>query len=177
MIFENLPGEEFEFVTDAYLVSNYGRMYSIKKKYFLTGKITPFGYREYITSICRKNKRYFAHRLVAFNFLPPPKPGQTMVNHIDSNKLNNRVENLEWVTPKENVHHYHANNPKAKNSLNNIIGIAFRGEESGMSKLTNKDVKFIRESNLNGYRLSKILNVTPSTVYNVLKNISWKHVK
>ena len=43
------------------------------------------------------------HVLIAEVFLPPPRPDQTEVHHIDHNPSNNRLENLKWVTPSENV--------------------------------------------------------------------------
>lgn len=49
-------------------------------------------------------KYRFVHRLVALTFIDKIK-GKPYVNHIDGNKLNNNVDNLEWCTPKENVHH------------------------------------------------------------------------
>ena len=59
--------------------------------------------RGYLTVVIRR-KTYMVHRLVAQAFLPNLE-GKPVVNHIDGNKLNNTLENLEWCTVRENNQH------------------------------------------------------------------------
>lgn len=88
-----------------YQVSNKGNIksfHSSKQVKNLATGITGAGYKT--VTLCKDKKRYsvLVHRIVAITFLE--NTGKC-VNHKDSNKLNNNLENLEWVSYKENIEH------------------------------------------------------------------------
>lgn len=87
-----------------YTVDTEGRVYSIKSKRYLKGGLQAYGHQV----VClRKNgasKTVGVHRLVAEAFIPNPN-NLPVVHHIDENPQNNTLENLQWCTQKENVHH------------------------------------------------------------------------
>lgn len=60
------------------------------------------GYRSLVLSIDGIHKDVLVHRLVALTFIPNPD-NLPQVDHIDGNRDNNRVDNLRWVTPKDNI--------------------------------------------------------------------------
>lgn len=96
-----------------YIVFDDGRLYSKKTKRFLKGKVDNVGYRTYVVTLHNAalgtyKKNLYAHRLVAEYFIPNLQ-NFPMVNHVDENRLNNRVENLEWVTYQENYKKYREN--------------------------------------------------------------------
>ena len=89
-----------------YMVSDHGRILSFKgkSKLIISSSITAKGY-EYV-AIRQKGiyVGYSVHRLVATAFIPNPKR-LPQVNHLDGNKLNNHVANLEWCDAYDNVMH------------------------------------------------------------------------
>lgn len=93
---------------DKYEISNTGEVRRKESKKMLSGCITQ-GYRSVkLTFENSKQKRFYIHRLVAAYFITNSDPrNKTFVNHIDGNKLNNKAENLEWVSPRENNFHYY----------------------------------------------------------------------
>lgn len=96
-----------------YLVYDDGRVFSKFRNRFLKGDITKHGYIQYALYINGKPMRYKAHRLVCLCFVPNPN-NYPCINHIDGNKLNNNVDNLEWCT------YYHNNKHARDTKLNNI---------------------------------------------------------
>jgi hypothetical protein len=88
-----------------YSVSSEGIIYSLKgKKKELKGKIGNAGYKEILINHKGIRKYYLVHRLVISTFIEN-KNNKRTVNHIDGNKLNNNLLNLEYNTDSENQKH------------------------------------------------------------------------
>ena len=152
---DNIPG------LTGYYISRRGHLYSRFEKSGLltprwdnkTGyrpkkwrKLTPNhsqkGYLFKQIVINGKSKAFYLHRLVALVYLPPVGNSDILeVDHIDNDVKNNRVENLRWVTPKENVRHiFESGNRKNLKMLPSIISELERQYKSGVSiaELTRK---------------------------------------
>lgn len=115
-------------------------------------------------------KTELIHRVVAKAFIKNPNK-KPCVNHIDSNIINNNVNNLEWCTYAENSAH--------ASSFGNLV----KGEMSHFSKLNNDKVLLIRDMlaySREAFSLSWIANlfkVTPATIILVRDRKTWEHVK
>lgn len=86
-----------------YSISENGEVRKNTNNYMMKLQIQQ-GYCHVTLQIDGKPKRFRVHRLVAEAFIPNPE-NKPYVNHIDGNRQNNKVENLEWVTPAENTQH------------------------------------------------------------------------
>ena len=89
-------------------VSNKGNVVSCKRGAGYPLKVchTNSGYQMVSAGSGSSTNKQYVHRLVAETWIDNPNPDHyTQVNHIDGNKDNNSVENLEWVTPSQNHHH------------------------------------------------------------------------
>lgn len=108
-------------------------------------------------------KRLLVHRLVAETYLGLSKGYQ--VNHIDGNKQNNSVSNLEWVTRSQNMQHAIAN------------GLMKIGEGHHNAKLTeiqvNQICQLLVNSDIEVKEIAKRFNVAYSTINNIVQKHRW----
>lgn len=106
-------------------------------------------------------KLMFVHRLVAEKYIPNPD-NKPQINHKDGDKLNNRADNLEWVTNQENRNH-------AMKS-----GLHLCGEKCPWAKLRQKDVDFIRaHMEIPNKELAEIFDVSPCRIGEIKRGKSW----
>lgn len=100
---KDIPGWEGLYACDTE-----GHVYSYRTNKFLSPSKSKRGYLHVIFSKDKKRYNYRVQRLIAMTFIDNPY-NKEQVNHIDGNKLNNCIQNLEWVTPEENIKHAKAN--------------------------------------------------------------------
>lgn len=118
-IFKDIPNYE-----GLYQVSNFGNVKSIRNNKILSPAKHKCGYIWVILCNNKVRKTFFVHRLVALTFIPNEK-NKPQVNHKDSNKLNNILENLEWADNREN--HTHSLIKKETSSI--YTGVYFSNQK------------------------------------------------
>lgn len=114
MCFVDIKGYE-----GLYQINPNGDVKSVVSNCLLKKRTASCGYNNVALFKNGKRKEFKEHRLVADAFIPNTY-NKSFVNHINSIKTDNRVENLEWVTPRENIHHYRGKSKK--------IGVCYRKE-------------------------------------------------
>lgn len=102
--------EQWKNITEAnnYEISNFGRVRNKATKQILKGRLSKSGYLQVSIKLneTQKFSNRYIHRLVAIYWIDNPE-NKKEVNHIDGNKENNHILNLEWVTPAENQKYRH----------------------------------------------------------------------
>jgi len=161
-------------VNSSYKISSYGKVIRVWKngkqkelKLFFNHK----GYLRATIMVNGKSKQFFVHRLVLEAFVGPcPKGFQT--GHLDGKKDNNNINNLKWVSPKENQEH------------KKMHGTYLSGKTGPGAKLTEEQVRIIRkEYYFNGSRygncaeLAKRFNVSKITISEAATGKTWKNLE
>lgn len=114
-----------------------------------------------------KKRTFRVHRLVMMAFNPVENMDELEVNHLDGNKKNNKLENLEWCTASENQKH----------AFKTGLQKARKGESSNFAKLTEEDVKQVFELRKQGLlqrEIAEIVGCTSSNISAILREKSWK---
>lgn len=151
-----------EGYNDRYEISSFGRVRNKKGK-ILNGGIHTEGYHCVQLTSEFGAKFVRVHRLVAMYFIPNPD-NKPCVNHKDGNKLNNCVDNLEWVSYSENNKHAYDNNLKIGNGKrilcvnNNTIykSCSEAGRQLGLDNRRICDVLNGKLLDIQGYKFIRI---------------------
>lgn len=150
-----------------YGVDEFGNVFSlITTRSRRKCKLKPHNKNGYLAVNLYKNGKLYhryIHRLVAETFIPNPNKYKE-VNHIDCDKTNNFIWNLEWCNRSSNLKHSYDN------------GLKRSGEKHGMHKLTEQDIINIRKSNKSQKELSHQYNVAQCTISAILRFKLWKEV-
>jgi DNA-binding CsgD family transcriptional regulator len=166
---EELKQYIFKGIYTDYYVSPNGDIYSNKRNdmYKLKPTKSTRGYVKVRLSIDGKIYNRHIHRMVAETFIPNPE-NKPEVNHIDGNKKNNTVTNLEWVTRKENAEHAYRTG---------LFGI---GESFSTADISNKQCKkickLLESTDMSIKDIAEKVNCGKMTVYHILHGDTWKHV-
>lgn len=165
---------------DYYEISNLGRVRSKKfysvaacnSKRLIGGKMLRLNvgsWKYFYVSIglLDQRKKVLVHRIVAENFIDNPY-NYPMVNHKDGNKLNNRVDNLEWCT-------------YAMNNLHRcrVLGFGARDKHHN-AKLSLEDVrkiKFLSEASMHNTEIASIFNVSRTSISRIVRGKTWHELQ
>lgn len=152
-----------------YIIRSNGEIYSLYKNITMNQVLQErIGYYRIQLKADDGNKNnLLAHRLVALAFIPNPE-NKPEVNHIDGNKLNNDVSNLEWATKHENMKHAHHLKLRDNNGTGNPRNL-----------LTEKEVLDIYDKLLDGARVSDLAtsyNVSRPTISDIKAKRNWQEL-
>ncbi len=155
-------------IKDYYTINDKGEIYSDNSGLMKTRNKPGTDYQIInFMKIDGKKQTFRLHRLVLMAFQPNDNPDTMEVNHIDGDKTNNNLKNLEWCTPSENQRH----------AFKLGLQKPRKGEKSNFAKLTKEDVNSVfklRQQGLKQYEIAEIMNCTPSNISCILTKKSWK---
>ena len=153
---------------DNYFIYDDGNVLNTSTQKMLSGSISEHGYKYYRLSKNNKKTTYYAHRLVAMYFIPNPNE-LPVVNHKDGNKLNNNIDNLEWVTYSENTEHFHQQLRKQHTNRKNEKFVADLDGEIWTSALGNENYRVSSYGRVHNIKTNNILHPSESCGYDKIR--------
>jgi len=159
-MFKAVPGYEFAEVNELGQIRS-----SLTKRIYKPYKDKD-GYLRCKVWDGEKNRGIYVHRAVALVFVDNPED-KPIVNHKNSVRHDNRIENLEWVTPKENSEHGVAS------------GNFPKGESAFASKYSEEEVRYVctlLQERLSSAKISRITGIPISTINGIRIGHSWGHI-
>lgn len=155
-----------------YLINEEGVIIEKDTRFIIKTSIDYKGYKRANVTFTKENgtnaKYERVHRLVGLTFIPNTG-NLPFINHIDGDKLNNKVKNLEWCTAKENSEH------AVKAGLKNSDKI--RGSKNYQAKLDECKVKEILQSFMTPTEVANTYGISISVASKIIKRQTWKHVE
>lgn len=165
MDFENESWKEIEGYGGRYQISNCGRIWNVATQQFMKPQLKKTGY--YSINLMKPNKKIVSeriHRLVALYFCEKPE-GCTVVNHLDSDKTNNKASNLEWTTISGNTKHCFDNNEAFRKQ---VLENSIKGANKTVLTLEIRDKGGFLIGIFQGYqKAAEVLGINEKTVRNI----------
>lgn len=165
-IFERLI---FEGIESIYLVSSYGRVWSLKHNKYLANHYGRDGRRRVHLYLNGKGRTIELARVIALTFLGPGEGLEA--DHIDNDPLNDVLENIQWLTPYEN---------KSKAHKSGSINYNIRyGEESGnnlYSEDSIHEVCRLMEEGKEAKYIANVTNIPITTIYSISHKEKWTQI-
>lgn len=151
-----------------YTIDDFGNIYDIELQRYKKQYENKKGYMKVHLYINGKDKGFFVHRLVLMTFNPIANMENLQVNHIDGNKKNNNVKNLEWCTNAENQRHAFQ------------YGLISRaGTKNSQAKLNEEEVVKIADMIMDGVthkEIAKHFNISSITVSAIRSKRIWGYL-
>ncbi|HEX5150347.1 MAG TPA: HNH endonuclease [Parafilimonas sp.] len=122
------------------------------------------------------NYHSLIHRLVATCFLPVHKAEQTIVAHLDYDKLNNHISNLKWMTPEENLKHQQKSPHVVYEKQQRKMGNSANAKNTKLTVTKVMLLKKLLNNNKPVKQLTKQFKVTDMQIYRIKRGENWAHV-
>lgn len=158
----------YKNISEDYLISEYGDIYSLKTNKILKSNLDKDGYKEISLQLNNHKRQSFRIAtlvMVTFGNCPPDNILDATIDHIDGNRLNNHISNLRWLERSEN---------------SSIRRVKPNGENNGSHILNEKQVieicELIKENKMSLKQIAVLYNIDKTTISNIKRKKTWSYL-